>query len=138
MIRRITRSWGLSDLSPGPATLGRAFITLSARRTRPSFAILARSDLVLTNSGAILLSIPLRSGLALRLGAVDMLVYGVGSERVETNQVGGIVTVFIERVGAVRGIQPFVQVLGYTNHESRRLTFPLDVMLGVDLAAVLD
>jgi hypothetical protein len=101
-------------------------------------AILARSDLVLTNCGALLLSIPLRSGLGMRIGAVDMLLYGVGSQRVETNQVGGIVAIYIERSRDVRGIQPFVQVLGYTNQESRRLTFPLDVMIGIDLAAVLD
>jgi hypothetical protein len=100
-------------------------------------AILARSDLVLTNSGALLLSIPLRRGLSMRVGAVDMLLYGVGAGRVDSNQVGGVVTIFIERTRNVRGLQPFVQLLGYTNHESRRLTFPLDVMIGVDLAAVL-
>jgi hypothetical protein len=100
-------------------------------------AILARSDLVLTNSGAVILSIPLRPGLAMRVGATDMLLYGIGSGRVDSNQVGGVVTFFIERAGDVRGIQPFIQVLGYTNHESRRLTLPLDVMIGVDLAALV-
>ena len=103
--------------------------------------ILGRSDLALTNDAAVLVSVPLTENISLMAGITDSLVYVPRADRVDHNMVGGIVAVNLKQLGRrgrVRGLQPFILVGGYTNHETRRLAFPVNFAGGVELSVLLD
>lgn len=100
--------------------------------------ILARDDWALTNFGVLMVGIPIKADVSLRAGVFDNLLYVPAGGVVGNNQVGAMMTFYLEKIGdRVRGLQPFLQVACYTNHSSRRLTFPMDFVVGIDFAVML-
>jgi hypothetical protein len=99
---------------------------------------LARSDVILTDFGLAAIGVPLAKALSLRMGAFDSLIYIPGGHLVGNNQVGAMVSIFMERLRKrVRGLQPFLQIAGYTNQAARRLGLGLNVVIGIDLSVML-
>ncbi len=100
--------------------------------------ILARSDLLMTNTALVLLSIPLSGNRSFRLGAMDMLAYLPRDKSLGYHQLGGLFALNFDTVGRrVRALQPFLYISAYTHHAHRRLSFPLNLLAGVELVVVL-
>lgn len=101
--------------------------------------IMARSDFVLSNDFALLVSIPITENISMMTGVLDSLIYLPRANRVDHNMVAGIVSVTLAQLGQrVRGLRAFIIAGGYTNHESRELTFGANFGGGVELSVVLN
>lgn len=81
-------------------------------------AILAQTDWVARNSGAVLLEVPISSNVSLRAGFTDETTFVPRSGFVN-NIAAGIATLLVHRIGSViRNFQPFVRAGVYTHHNS--------------------
>ncbi len=95
-------------------------------------AVLARSDLVLTNNAALLVELPLTPRVALRLGATNALAYLPRAGRLAWHQIGGLVMLPLKLAHRrVAELTPFLRVTGYTYHAVRRLSFRAAFIVGV-------
>jgi hypothetical protein len=81
-------------------------------------AILAQTDWVAKNSGAVLLEVPFSSNVSLRVGFTDDTTFVPRSGFVN-NIAAGIATLLVNRISSViRNFQPFVRAGVYTHHSS--------------------
>lgn len=98
-------------------------------------AVLARSDLALVESAALLVGFPLTRKVGMRIGATNSLAWLPRPGRLAHHQVGGLLmwplTLASPRVA---GLTPFVRLTGYTSHYTRELSLALNVLLGAELA----
>lgn len=98
-------------------------------------AVLARSDLALTNDAALLLELPLSPAVSLRFGATDSLAYVPRAGRLAWHQVGGLIMLPLRlKARRVAELTPFLRATGYTHHAARRLSFGAGFIIGVAMA----
>lgn len=98
-------------------------------------AVLARSDMALTNNAALLVELPLSAPVRLRLGATDSLAYLPRAGRLAWHQVGGLVMLPLRlKARRVAELTPFLRATAYTHHATRRLSFRAGFIVGVDMA----
>ena len=101
-------------------------------------SVLARSEVGLSNTAALLVGVPLTHQVGLRFGATDSLGYVATAGHLATHQVGGLVMVPIQTSAArLAELAPFLRVTTYTHHRTRDLSFAWNFLVGVDLAVRL-
>ena len=98
-------------------------------------AVLARSDVGLFNTAALLLGFPLTARVDMRVGVTDALLVLPRPGRLAWHQVGGLV-MFPIRLShpRVAGLTAFTRITAYTHHHNRQLSFAWNFLVGADLA----